>query len=137
MKLTFPKIVRPVALTEFAPELVHDDGSPAVVQVWINPPAARMTHYLDLSREGAAAMALLRKAEGDKAAAVAEINRVGGELSALFAELWSQHADPTTHWTVEEVSALARSDANPALYDWLTRRTLALIDEYRSALRKS
>jgi len=137
MKYNIPKIVRPVALTEFAPELIHDDGSPAVVQVWVNPPTARMTHYYDLSREGTAAIVLLKAAEGDKAAAVAEINRVGGELSALFAELWSQHADPATHWTAEEVSALANSDANPALYGWLTGRTIAAIGEYRSRLRKN
>lgn len=136
MKLAFPKIVRPVALTEFAPEMVHDDGSPAVVQVWINPPAVRMTLYLELSRRGQAALAAL-KGDGDKTAVVEELNAIGGNLSALFSELWSQHADPATHWSVADVNEVANSDANPALYGWLTRRTLALIGEYRSGLRKN
>lgn len=136
MKFNVPKIVRPVALTDYAPELTHDDGTPAVVQVWANPPAALLTRHRELSQRGQTALAAL-KADGDKAAAVAELNAIGAALADLFAELWSQHADPATHWTAEDVTELANSDANPALYGWLTRRTLAVIGEYRGALRKN
>lgn len=136
MKLNLPKIIRPIPLTDYAPELVHDDGSAAVVQAWVNPPTARMTRHGELSAQATAALARLRAADVDKAGAVEELQRIGEEFAALFAELWSQHADPATHWTPEEVTALANSEANPALYRWLTARTIANIREYRSGLQK-
>lgn len=140
MKLTVPKLIRPIALTDYAPELTHDDGSPAVVQAWVNPPQALLTRHAELTTRGRAALARVQDAKDNPAAAaevVAEISAVGAGLSDLFAELWSQHDDASTHWTPAEVTELANSEANPALYGWLTGRTITLIREYRSGLRKN
>lgn len=140
MKLNIPKLTRPMPLTDYAPELTHDDGSPAVVQVWVNPPQALLTRHAELRARGQAALKRVKEVGDDQAAAaevVAEIGAVGAALAALFAELWSQHADPATHWTPADVLEVANSEANPALYGWLTGRTVALIGEYRSGLRKN
>lgn len=140
MKLNIPKITQAIPLADYAPELVHDDGSPAVVRAWVNPPAALLTRHAELRARGQAALKRVKEVGDDKTAAaevVAEIAAVGAALSELFAELWSQHADPATHWTPAEVLEVANSEANPALYGWLTGRTIAAIGGYRSGFRKN
>ena len=138
MKLNLPKITQAIPLADYAPELVHDDGSPAVVYAWVNPPAALVTRHRELARRGLAALEALKAADAEQQAhGAGEMTAIGGELAVLFAELWSQHADPATHWTAAEVTALANNDANPALYGWLTGRTIRQIQNYRAGLRKN
>ena len=140
MKLNIPKITQAIPLTDYAPELVHDDGSPAVVWAWVNPPAALINTHSALRARAQAALKTIKEAGGDQAVQAAqmhELREVGAGLQAVFAELWSARSDPETHWTPEEVAALANNAENPALYGWLTNRTLAAINEYRSGLRKN
>lgn len=142
MKLNLPKIVRPIPLADYAPEMeFQEDGkTPAVVWAWVNPPAALMARQRELQRQAQEGAQRIRAA-GANQAAITEIGLglvgVGNETAAVFAELWSQHTDQDTHWTAEEVKAVAGSEANPALYGWLVRRTIDLINGYRSGLRKN
>ncbi len=140
MKLNLPKITQAIPLADYAPELVHDDGSPAVVYAWVNPPAALLTRHAELRQRITEADHHLRGGalKGELLAAVVrEMTGLGEALAALFAELWSQHADPATHWTAADVMELAANDANPALFGWLTNGTIAAINKHRSGLRKN
>ncbi len=59
----------------------------------------------------------------------AEWQRVEKEIFAWLADLWSQHADPETHWSAAQIEVL--SDADPALYRWLVQRSMARLQEHR------
>ena len=141
MKLNLPKITQAIPLADYAPELAkHDDGSPAVVQAWINPPAPLLVRHANLRQRITELDRQIRGGTltGDPlAAAVREMTGLGEALAALFAAVWSQHADPATHWTAADVMELAANDANPALFGWLTNGTIAAINKYRSGLRKN
>jgi len=144
MNFKIPKIIRPITLTDYAPEMVHDDGpdagKPSAVYVWVNPPALLLTRHGELRAQASRANKQLTTAASDKAAlsAVAqELSSVGGGLAPLYAELWSQHADAQTHWTTQDVLDLANNEANPALFGWLTSRTIMAISDHRAGLRKN
>lgn len=140
MKLNIPKLTAAVPLTDYAPELVHDDGKAALVWVWINPPASVMNAHAAWRARGQAVIKRLKAIISDAvevAAVTQEMGEVGAGLHALFAELWSARPDPATHWTVEEVATLAANQENPALYSWLTGRTIAAINDYRAGIRKN
>lgn len=142
MKLTFPKITQPIDLVDYAPEMVQDDGTPALVYVWVNPPAALMNAHAALRARAQVAMKKVKDAEAsqDEAATLAvvrELADVGTALFDVFAQLWSARSDEATHWTAEEVKELANNVENPALYSWITSRTIAAINEYRGGIRKN
>ena len=142
MKLNLPKLIRPIPLADYAPEMeFQEDGkTPAVVQVWVNPPQALLAQHGELRQRADAANKRLGRdapAGDDLKALALELSEVGQALAALYAELWSQHADPETHWTADGVLALSANDTNPDLFGWLTSRTVRLINEHRSGLRKN
>lgn len=140
MKLTFPKITQPIDLADYAPEMKQDDGTPALVYAWVNPPATLINTHAALRARAQVALQKIKEAGGDdavRAEQLRELNAVGLGLQAVFAELWSARSNPATHWTAEEVAALAANEENPALYAWLTNRTLAAINAYRGGLRKN
>lgn len=142
MRLKLPKIVRPIGLGDYAPEMkFQEDGkTPAVVHVWINPPAALLARHGELRRRAEAANKRLGPPapnDDELKYLAAELSEVGRSLAELYAELWSQGAEPATHWTAEDVLQLSANDANPDLFGWLTNRTVLLINEYRTGLRKN
>lgn len=140
MKLNLPKIVRPVRLGDFAPEFEkRDDGTLAEVMVWINPPAPVVARYEELRARGVQVLEKIKGSQDDAdalTAARAEFEAVAASLQALYAELWSQ-AGAETHWTAAEVKELAGDTENPTLFRWLTGRTIQMIYEHRSDLRKN
>ena len=139
MKLNLPKIIRAIRLGDYAPEFEkRDDGTLAEVQVWINPPAPLLARYDELRARGAAELEKVKGAAPEAVAAdTGAFNELAAGIHAVFAELWSQHADPATHWTPEDVHALANNSENPTLYGWLTGQTAQMIREHRSGLRKN
>lgn len=140
MKLNLPKLIRPIPLAEYAPEMeFQEDGkTPAIVYAWINPPAPLLARFDELRASGAAALEKIKGAAPEAvAAASGAFDEIAAGIHAVYAELWSQQADQATHWTVQDVRALANNSENPTLYSWLTGRTLQMIREHRSGLRKN
>lgn len=140
MKFNFPKITQPIDLADYAPEMVQDDGAPALVWAWVNPPATLMNAHGALRARAQVALTKIKEAGQDEAAlavVVQELADVGTGLFDVFAQLWSARSDPATHWTAEEVKALANNEENPALYTWLTGRTIAAINAYRAGIKKN
>lgn len=62
----------------------------------------------------------------------------GTDFAEVVAELWSQHDDKSTHWTIEEVNQLisGTADNDPGFFKWAIRRTGEMISEYRNAVKK-
>ena len=59
-------------------------------------------------------------------------------LHAWYAELWSQHADAMTHWTVDDVAELVRAcqEHDPAFWSWLQDRSFQAIQDHRDGIKK-
>jgi len=115
MKINFPKIVRPIDLSEYAPEI---KGS---VFVWVNP--SRQT-LAELSEKFNA----LVESEGKE----------GLEpFLEMMAELLSQ-GEKDTHFSATELNELIEGtkETDPAFWPWLQGKVLELINEYRLGLKK-
>lgn len=134
-KFDIPKILRPLALKDYAPEMGE-----AVVQVWVNLPGKLIEQHDRLNDE----VDLLRpKIANEKATdesrkeAALRLVAIGKEMIAWHAEIWSQGPEET-RWTEEEVDELISStrERDPQLWPWLMMRTKELIQEHRRRLKK-
>lgn len=139
MKIIVPPIVRPVRLTDYAPELVREDGAPVTVHVWVNPPVKLIDEYRQLSLQAKALREQLQAAQPDD-----DLREIGAQLIAIgerfaqwYAEIWSKHADAGTHWTPQDVRDLAINDTDPGLDDWLRGQTWELIAAHRTGEKKA
>jgi len=115
MKINLPRLTQPLPLSDYLPEA---DGQ--VMHIWVNPPIMVLARLSALERAA--------KDSVDKEAA-------GQALMSWYAECWSQHADPATHWTLDEVSVIVKGDPN--FYIWAVRRSLSMIAAYESEAKKA
>lgn len=139
MKIIVPPITRPILLTDYAPELRREDGAPVAMYVWVNPPAQLIDDYnVILARLKDVRKRLDGASQPDEMGALgAELVEAGGELDRWYATIWSQHADPATHWTPEDVQALVLNDTDPGLETFLKGRTWEAIRGHRSREKKT
>lgn len=133
MQITIPRIVRPIELSEYAPELAG-----VRVYVWVNAPRDFYARYAALLKENDALRAQIDQTKTPEALTVLgeAVRRVGSEFVEFFRELWSQAKDETTHWTTEGVSALITLDTDPGLYGWICRRSFELVLDHKAAGKK-
>ena len=112
MELKVPRLVRPLVLKEYAPEL---EG---IIWVWVNPPARMLQEY-----------ARGREVE-DKAAMVEAIK-------AFLSGVWSA-GEAATHWTPEDIQRLMETsvETDPAFVQWALSRTLDMIIDHKSSIKK-
>lgn len=148
MRITIPKILRALDLAEYAPELVHPDGSPILIWVWVNPPRDlmdRRRRQLDIGRQAVASINAMASGTPDGAnddslmkrrQIMTDLIACGQLIAGWFAEIWSQHAEVDTHWSTDDVVALGTNATDPALYPWLQSRTLDLIRDHRELEKK-
>jgi hypothetical protein len=157
MKFSIPKIVQPLPLTGYAPEAVTESGAPAVVWVWVNPPHAFLQRRNAAGTRGQAAAARMARFAQERATAgkrrrgrgappaalqtevdqlAAELEAIGWEMAGWYAELWSQGADPATHWTADEVVALDASETDPGLGRWIKDRSVEMVNAHREGQAK-
>lgn len=137
MKFIIPPIVRSVELSEYHPDFEKGpDGAPVRVLVWVNPTAELLREYDNLAaRRNKCSEDIAKTNDQDKIIDLArEYAAIGEGVSEWYAKLWSRDNDTATHWTGADVMEMSAAD--PALYDWLTQRTWALIAEHRTAQKK-
>lgn len=63
-----------------------------------------------------------------------EIDVINQKIFVWLAEMWSQHENIESHWSVSEIQTVY--DADPTLYAWLTRQTIELMSEFRTGQKK-
>ena len=131
MKLEIKQVIQAVDLGEYA-EVYRGK----ILRVWVNPPRAVWREYESVLDENQRRVAELqsderRIEEHAKWAAETFVPLVHG----WYAKLWSQGANPAEHWTADEIAEL--SEADPALYDWMQRRSLRELTDFRRAEKKS
>lgn len=132
MKISIPKIIRPLRLAEYAPEYGE-----AQVQVHVNP-SRETLHKVIHARRSIAALAEKGAGEAPEKY-LKELEKLVKQITGWVAEIWSQGEDAETHWTIEEVDQIIQhsADTDPALWPWLLNSTLDLILEHREAAKKA
>lgn len=143
MKDIFKKIIRPLDLRSYAPEMETE------IPVWVNPPRSLLAEIDGLALAVVSIRKELEEMAGANPENEAQTRARGKELSRrleeiglaqaeIMARLWSQSEDPETHWSVEEVRELVEqaSDTDPALWSWMRASTLQMIREYRAGQKK-
>jgi len=134
-KFAIPKITRPLRLSAYAPELDTE------IHVWVNPPRAMLERYEESFQKVRALSARIQdgklsKEEGEEIAK--QLEEEGSYQVEFFSELWSQHKDPETHWSAEEVTQLIQGvrETDPMLFVWMTNQSVGLIVEHRTITKK-
>lgn len=111
MKIEIPKVLATVDFGEYAPELKGK-----FLCVWVNPPADVLTeHFL-----------LVSKVKADAPNAYVE-------MLNWYVRMWSQ-GTPETHWLLEELRELERSDAS--FLSWMISATWAKYQEHKEFKKK-
>jgi hypothetical protein len=156
VKFSIPRTTRFLPLQEYAPDEPTLAG--VGIQVWVDPPKAVMVEFDQINREFSQVLNKLGGiSEKDKKKTVSPAeklmtwlnmltNRARDErfksasesyrraLNAWYARLWSQAADPETHWTVDELEQIG--EENPRLFEWLCISSWALIERHRDDVKK-
>ena len=128
-KINIPVLVRPINLADYAPELAG-----GTVHVWINPTRDVVAERNAIFSEIGELLKVEASARDD--AWRARDDELGRRSTAWYARVWSQHKNPATHWTPEEVDQLSEHETDPGLYRWLIARTMALIEDHRRGAAK-
>lgn len=150
MKIDIQKVIVQVPLSEYAKDY-KEAGNP-FVHVWVNIPRAMLvkrdeldTEYMRLMTEVDMAKKEFRerfnatKSKNERERLLRNNQKWEGEQQAKiedyttrnyawFVELWSQGPEDT-HWTVDELRALAETDH--LLLGWLADRTRELLSTRR------
>ena len=134
MKINIPRVVRPVALSEYAPEF----GDQAI-QMWVNPPRKVRLEFADIMDRYREVLSMIEEAESDdpNLENLAEgIVIIAGELHGWYAQMWSQGED---EWAAEDVKAFieAALDTDPGLWDFVQEGCLDAMAAYRRQKKAS
>ena len=136
MKISIPRVTRPIALSDYAPEYGDQE-----IQMWVNPPRERRLAFATISDKFGPLQGQLQEAiaaeDSERVGELAaEIEALGLEIYAWYAGMWSQGKDK---WTAEDVKELAETalDADPGLWSFLQDRSLEVMGEYRRRKKAS
>ena len=157
MKITIPKVITAIPLSEYAPGTHELDGK--FLHVWVNPPREKLQAYnaliLELEtkevenarqalfpeepagqKETPSALQraydLIRRVLSQKKTQMAE--GIEPQLLNWYIEIWSQGPE-ITHWTIEELRILEAQD--PAFLTWMIARTWQARDEHIQSKKKA
>ena len=133
MKVNIPKVVRPLPLSDYAPEFGEQ-----VIEMWVNPPRAKRLEFADITRRYKETLDQITATEDDDELQelVSAMEALAGELHEWYAEMWSQGKDK---WTAEEVKefAAAALDTDPGLWDFVQEGSLDTMAAYRRQKKAS
>jgi hypothetical protein len=144
MKIKIPRIVRPLALSEYAPE--YGD---LALQVWLNPSGElidaqdkRFARVRELTKQ-LEDINPLADGSSDRVREIdAELTQLGQETMTWLVKIWGQGA-PETRMSIDELTEFVKSlasdgeNSDPMLYGWLVGKTWGRIIEFTKAKKKS
>lgn len=115
MKIEFPKILKQVPLSEYAPELK------TVVTVWVNPSIKLIGVLAD-------AFTVYMDSEGKEGL---------DAFLAPLSEILSQ-GEEATYWTVDDLKAMVEGsqETDPLFFLWFQNRVLQAVNEHRLQIKK-
>jgi hypothetical protein len=155
MEITLPKTLKEIRLQEYAPQEKSLEGQS--ILVWVDPPQRTVVEFDGINARMAQALNGLAKRTTTTKVVTTRFFRwikllVSGKMTTdrrfvrasqnvlqekhrWYARLWSQGADPDTHWSANELNEMEKE--NPAFFEWLCIRTWKLIEEHRMAIKKN
>jgi hypothetical protein len=151
MEITIPKVVRPLSLNEYISEI-----GDKVFQVWVNPTRTTRSKIAGLHANIRILILAMKEIDArfakKKDASESEINKVraqveelSGKIGALLlerdewvSEILSQGSEESKISPAEVTRMRTETlDADPRFFEWLVGRISAMIDEYRSGIKKA
>lgn len=131
MKFDIKKVIRVMDLNDYDPQF---NGQ--VIQVWVNPDRAFIRERDELWRENVQRIQAIKdQPEGREEYIKWSTEEFIPRNHAWFARIWSQGSDASQNWTADELMQIGEQD--PALYDWIQRRTMEMLMVFRSDEKKS
>ena len=135
MKFAIQRIVRPVQMREYAEEYGDE-----CIWTWANPPRATRLEFYQIADEYKKLVEGADSAEeGEQDTGLAgQLETLMGRFHEWWSVLWSQHSDPETHWSAEDVRELVdvARDTDPALWGWLQEACFEIMREHREGVKK-
>lgn len=139
MQIKIQQIVRPLSLSDYAPEY---EG--VALQVWVNPPKALTDERLEQARQANALRERIQmrvSGQDDPVDGKASMESLVQALAVIgqatlqwLVQIWSQ-GPAETHMSTEDIVALNQADE--ALYQWLLAKSWGMILDYRNGQKKS
>jgi len=136
-RIKFRKVIRDLDLDEY-----YDTGEIEIIRVWVNPPRSIRNEYNEITESSRELLEALSKADPENKSALKEIGRRMKENADRYLEiwalLWSQDKNETTHWSPDEVAQLQKDceDHDPGLWQFITTLTIGMIVDYINASQK-
>jgi hypothetical protein len=131
MNIKTATIVQPLDLGEY-----HESFAGRKLLVWVNLPRDLMDEREKIIRDGAHELAQSRLPRR-----AAWWNRLFAKRKGLNERMfvwlniiWSQHEDEDCAWPLDDIRELYRAD--PAMYQWMVRRSVEMIAEFRASSKK-
>ena len=125
MKIIFPKVVRPLPLSEYMAELTP------VMQVWVNPPRAFLDSFGEISE-------IIKLKKGEKIVPVERLTEYKGRVYAWVSELLSQ-GEPDSKISTDELKLMVdeTTSTDPQFWGWLQARIIAMIKDHRTTIKNA
>jgi len=154
MKFEFVKIILPLELADYIAAYAGQR-----LQVWVNPPRAMKQEREEIIRrsgqilkgiiDGQQSSVISSQSSGKPflkrvlgifkrqmdSVELNAVRRMNADMFGWLSRIWSQHEDPESHWTVDEIPVVYDSD--PALYQWMVRRTIEMMESFRTEKKKA
>lgn len=127
-----PKVTRELHLSDYAPEYGE-----AVIDIWVTPPRKMLYEFYDI-RQSVGLLVTDSESLSDEQRGE-QYNVLNERTFAWLSEIWSQGADVSRHFTVEQAKQLCEhlSDTDPKCWIWIVQETVGLIESYREGTRKN
>jgi len=131
MKIEIMKGLQDLDLGDYADEY---KGQGLAVKVWVNPDRGTIAERDDIQAEFDRQ---LQETKTNNALVEPFLKWVVETYTHVilnwYSRLWSQGA-PDTHWSVDEMKELDKQD--PALFEWMKRRSVQMIIQHRTREKK-
>lgn len=135
MKFNIPTIVKSVDLGEYDQAYKGQE-----IWMWVNPPKRMRREFDQINKDirDAVKSLLEELTDEEKQQIKEEVEKLQAQQAAWWAEMWSQHEDEETHWSVEDVQTLLEesADKDPQLWNFLTETSLERLKEHIIGNRK-
>jgi hypothetical protein len=154
MKFEFVKIVLPLELADYIAAYAGQR-----LQVWVNPPRAMKQEREEIIRRSSRMLkgiidgqqsSVINSQSSEKpflkrvlgifkrqmdSTELIAVQRMNTDMFGWLSRIWSQHEDMESRWTVDEIQVVY--DTDPALYQWMVRRTIEMMESFRTEKKKA